>query len=621
MTALPEGLAAWRPLLAMFDASVVAALAPMLDRLARAIGPMSPEASEPTGDPSGYDGVAARGPYERLLPSEWLLADELPDEFMRRAIASEHLFFALARERPRGRRALTVLVDMGPELFGTPRIATLASLLVLAQRAKAANASFGWRAVQTADEELTDVQPAGVRTFLGACAVAPLEGDMLGDAARRELAQGELWVVANGRGARAATAHGASSVAIDDVLELTARELVIRVHTPGRPERAVRLPLPDDAACVRLLRDPFPRQAPPTVQPGRVRAQLAIARPVISPGHPSCFARLEDGGLLVLPLPRSKRQNIGRGRILRLDNAGEIIAAGHVRGKSALIAQNGYDLTFASWHRKKDGVLRRLGLCNEGLRPPPLDGRLFPLRPAGESILFQGRGGRLLEFRPGKRVGVLAQDCRALVGSGGSLVFADACGDSATRLYVLRGKFDPTAPPRIWVELRTGDALLAPTTLGSIACAYAESDGSWTAATLDVPTDFERTPERIPVFDPNAPGAGVRVVRIEVPSGAEVVGLLDHRSLDPRQPGGPRHAISMPALLLLEDEGRRLRVTSGGRGPEFSVMLPVRVEHVVVDAMTRVAVCVSSTAELILVALEWRAIFARLTSAGLATGE
>src|SRR5262249_10990923 len=58
MTLLPDALAAWRPLLALFDRDVGSTLAPMLDRLSRAIGPLSPAATEASGDPAGYDGVA-----------------------------------------------------------------------------------------------------------------------------------------------------------------------------------------------------------------------------------------------------------------------------------------------------------------------------------------------------------------------------------------------------------------------------------------------------------------------------------------------------------------------------------------------------------------------------------
>ncbi len=42
--------------------------------------------------PDGYDGIGRRGSYDRLLASEWLIHDELPDEFLRRVVSGEHAF-------------------------------------------------------------------------------------------------------------------------------------------------------------------------------------------------------------------------------------------------------------------------------------------------------------------------------------------------------------------------------------------------------------------------------------------------------------------------------------------------------------------------------------------------
>ena len=47
------------------------------------------------GEIDGYAGLARRGDFERLLLSEWLLADEMPDEFIRRATSNELAFNAI----------------------------------------------------------------------------------------------------------------------------------------------------------------------------------------------------------------------------------------------------------------------------------------------------------------------------------------------------------------------------------------------------------------------------------------------------------------------------------------------------------------------------------------------
>jgi hypothetical protein len=614
VTILPDALTGWGPLLALFDSTIVTALAPMLDRLSRAIGPMRADDAEPSGDPAGYEGVAARGSYERLLPSEWLLADELPDEFLRRAVAREHLFYAVARERPRGRRAVTILVDVGPELFGTPRVAALAALLVLAHRARSARASFGWKLAQGQTDCVGDVGALEIRALLGARAAFICDEESLRTSVEAARQCGEAWVVAGLQGSRAAERLGASVVTVEDVIDANARELAVSVRVPGQPQRATRLPLPDERACLRVLRDPFPRLAPPTVR-AKARGALVVARPLISPVTPNVFARLADGGVLVLPLPRSKRQDLGNGRALHLDaGCGEIVAAGHVGGKAAVIAQRDYDLTLAHW-RGKRSVTRRIGRSHEALRPLPLDGRLFPLVSLREEVVFVGRGGRLLEFRPGNRARVLTSDCCALTAfAAGKITFA-VSGDSRTDLRTMRNVSE-LAPP--WAGVQAESVLLSSTSLGGVAVAFESDKGSWTAAAIEpyAVGGSAASDKPSPILHPDKPVAGVRFARFEVPQGSEVVAVLDQlgTTLEGKSPTG--HVVSSPALLFLENDGRQLRFTAAAAGPEFSIALPGRAVHVVVDAATRVAVCITDTAELLLVALAWRSIFARFTGQG-----
>src|SRR5205814_2319608 len=85
-------------------------------RLALAIGPLRDSRSARAGEIDGLDGLARRGSYERLLLSEWLLLDEAPDEFLRRAAASEHAFLHLQRRQPGRTRRSIALLDAGPPI-------------------------------------------------------------------------------------------------------------------------------------------------------------------------------------------------------------------------------------------------------------------------------------------------------------------------------------------------------------------------------------------------------------------------------------------------------------------------------------------------------------------------
>jgi hypothetical protein len=611
VSVLPEALVGWGPFLTLFDSAVITAMAPMLDRLSRAIGPMAADDADPHGDPAGYDSVATHGSYERLLPSEWLLADELPDEFLRRAVAREHLFYALARERPRGRRATTVLVDVGPELFGTPRIAALAALLVLGRRASLARASFGWKVAQVEGDGASDLGMSGIRLLLMARAAFACDEDALRSSVEAAMGRGEAWVVSGPRAARTAARLGASVLSVEDVIEPNVRELSVGVHARGQPRRETRLPLPDERACLRVLRDPFPQVAPPTVR-NKVRGELAVARPLISPQSSNVYARLANGGLLVLPLPRSRRQDVGKGRALHLDDdCGEIVAAGHVGGKPAVVAQRDYDLTFVRWEGGERGMTRRLGRSHEALRPLPRDGRLLPLVSLQDRIVFVGRGGRLLEFRPGNRARVLTDDCVEFAFASGVLTYA-ASSDSQTVLHTIRDIAEVPAP---WSGVRSDDVLLAPTSLGGIAVAFESGQGTWMASVI--PSHAVTDAEGKVIIDEASRGPfGKRLGGFQVPRSSEVVAVLDHIDKDRTAGLGSRHIVSSPALLLLENDGWQLRFTTGVAGIEFSIALPARAVHVVVHAATRVAVCITDSAELILVALAWRSIFARFTGRG-----
>src|ERR1043165_7217195 len=149
---LPPSLAPWAGYLQIFPEEVSLALGPIIQRVSMLIGSPQPRLNEKEGEPDGFDGLNRRGTYERLLLSEWMLADELEDEFMRRAVMGEHLFLNRARSSPVGTRASLALFDAGPSQLGSPRIAHIAALIVLANRADSARSRFSWGGLQEPDK-------------------------------------------------------------------------------------------------------------------------------------------------------------------------------------------------------------------------------------------------------------------------------------------------------------------------------------------------------------------------------------------------------------------------------------------------------------------------------------
>ena len=120
-SSLDPRFASIRSKLALFPEEHAQALGAMVQRLSALIGRMNATYFHGV-DPDGFDGVEQRGEYHRLLTSEWLLAEEVPDEFLRRAAMNEHLFLRLARNEPQGGRRTLVFLDAGPMQLGSPRL-------------------------------------------------------------------------------------------------------------------------------------------------------------------------------------------------------------------------------------------------------------------------------------------------------------------------------------------------------------------------------------------------------------------------------------------------------------------------------------------------------------------
>jgi len=339
---LPPALTPWRELLELFPPEVAEALGPLVQRLDLAIGPLGADARVGEGDPDGIDGIARRGSYERLLITEWLLAEEVPEEFIRRALTSEHSFLKLARMTPRSSRVSVALFDGGPDQWGAPRIAQLATLIVLARRASAAGVQLGWGVMQDQDHWLCrEVTPGSMRALLSArklreASPADVEGRL---AACPELAgSSDLWLV--GSPPVPVSRSNASTIRIDDPVEADARRLDVTVTTPGRAPRTVALPLPDDSTCVRLLRDPFGSAVP---SPERVHEENAPQSNLVfsMTGH-KLFARAANGGIVAYPIPNSPRATVGNLRRHWFSTPGTLVAAGRFR-KSTVVLLAGPD--------------------------------------------------------------------------------------------------------------------------------------------------------------------------------------------------------------------------------------------------------------------------------------
>jgi hypothetical protein len=337
MISLPASLAPWSKQLSVFPNELSMAIGPLVQRIAAAIDPLHLEDVPGDDDPDGFDGLVNRGSYERLIASDWLLADEIPEEFERRATMREHLFLKTAkRDRAHGLGS-AVLFDSGPDQLGSPRLAHIAILIVLIRRAERARANFAWGILQ--NPGLVFLRGSGeseVMELLRSRTSTNVSDSVLNDWIKRSVETNkpeEIWLVGGSGLHQISPHHLVSRVKVEDILEPGMRRVSVEIQRPkGRP-RKVLLDLPENNACARLLRDPY--QIGVTV-PRKVSAHATTSGLIFAHGGRRLFTTVGDGTLMSFPVPNSPWDTPGNAKQHALGNIGRIVAANRL-GRSTII--------------------------------------------------------------------------------------------------------------------------------------------------------------------------------------------------------------------------------------------------------------------------------------------
>lgn len=466
---LPRALAPWGPYLAIFPRDLALSLGPVLQRLSSAVGPLQVRRAHGAGEVDGYDGIDRHGSYERLLATEWLLADEMPDEFLRRAVMGEHLFLHASRPEPGGIRTSVAIFDAGPGQLGSPRIAQLAALIVLARRAEDAGARFAWGILQTPDAPLhPEVTEAGILRLLQARTPHEASDSQIGAWNTRVRGWKELddvWMVGPPRLGSLPATRGASILQVWDVLDPEMRRVAVKVRpgAAGMPPRELALDLPDDADCARLLRDPFAAAAN---APRRLEARTRPASNLLFASNGTkLFARGAEGGTVAYPIPNSPRAEAGAPRVY--DPApGQLPVAAGIAGRRVLVvtAEQG-SVTVHAFHKRSGQSLTTVYAPAPGSpgfqSPPPSRGRrspvpLQPLLAAGRQLWLRDAQGTLFQLSTPAGAPGLVGDLRrvgtatAAVVSAGALCFVTpATPEEPARLVRQVGD----RPPETLLEL------------------------------------------------------------------------------------------------------------------------------------------------------------------------
>lgn len=308
---LPQSLQPWRDWLHWFPPEQLPLLADLFARLNPLLGPLRGMQQGGMPEPDGLGDLQRRGPYERLLTSEWLLADELPDEFLRRAAVGEHLFLAPQYRAHQANRMIVVLFDAGPLQLGGPRLVHLALLILLARRASEAGAELRWGVLQNAPQLHEFTGAAHLKQLLDARSYQTVSDEhwqaWRAWLSEQEYDSGERWIVGQrlpATDARSCTHRVQIQPSLDN------RSLLFALQ--GGATRQVALPNPDQRLALQLIKGEFDvaRQMARTAVKAIIpRVALTLAPVIASSGIHVALKLLDEPGLVVikLPAPRQKK--------------------------------------------------------------------------------------------------------------------------------------------------------------------------------------------------------------------------------------------------------------------------------------------------------------------------
>lgn len=361
---LPAGLAPWAKHLQIFPEEISLILGGYARKLSPFISPITSSSEDTNGEPNGYDGVARRGIYERLLLSELALADDFGDEFVRRAVMGEHLFLNLAKVAPSAKRVSIALFDAGAMQLGVPRIAHIAAFIVLARRAEAAGATFLWGVLQDAKQlVISDDTEASIKILL--------ESRTANDVTETDIAEwleklrdvdkpSDVWLVGSENLERFETAKNFSRLYVEESLELKKRELTLKIKSAGSAEKLTILELPQPNICTRLLRNPF--EIIQKAEFSSARLDGKVTNFFFDNTGSKLFAKLDSSDILCFAVQNMPSSGKIYPTIYRSDNARKYAAVGRLKKAIAVVSKVD-DKTIRLEYRKygfglKEGLYR-----------------------------------------------------------------------------------------------------------------------------------------------------------------------------------------------------------------------------------------------------------------------
>lgn len=317
-TSLPEALQPWQTWLSWLDPELIPAFSDLLQRLSRVLGPVQGKQLGGLPEQDGIGQIQRKGNYQNLLLSEWLMADEVPDEFMRRAINAEHLFLAPNYKSQQSLNQITVLFDTGISQLGECRLVHIAMLIILAQRAEKTGCTLMWGTLQSIIPLMPLNTINDLRELLTRRTYSPVLKENIAHwqnviAEDLDVQNGEIWLVTGAHQQPILKQLILKQIASSHHIELTAddcfnKTIDVKIRTPHF-QRHIVLPTPPRALSSQILKGQLRPSSAQNTHQHEHKISLMFS-PVISfHGSAVGVTLLGKPGLVVIKIPPLNRSN------------------------------------------------------------------------------------------------------------------------------------------------------------------------------------------------------------------------------------------------------------------------------------------------------------------------
>ncbi len=345
---LPPSISSWSGVLQIFPNDIAQELRLLSRRLSPLLGPLPQAELHGNDEVDGIGGLTNKINYERLLISEWAVANTSPQEFLRRATAGEHLFLELARYQPHSKKSVVVLLNSGPDQLGKPRLLHMALLILLGRRAEQIKADFFWGVFQDDSCKLhSEINESSIITLLhsnSSLSHSPKQMEGWQQRLSTEL-MAECWCIGVPRIQE--TFQAQHTVSITEPLKADVRTLEVTVDD-GQRQRSAEVTLPDDDIGVRILRSPFEQKRANIAPVDHGCGNITIGH------HGRKMAYKIANTVYVYTIPSSQNAKVGQVRQFTFPEGHSLVAINLTKKRiSAITQDNGhwYYHRFPNAHR------------------------------------------------------------------------------------------------------------------------------------------------------------------------------------------------------------------------------------------------------------------------------